>query len=74
MRYWGYSRANVTLDDVKSKFNPYRYGHIWEASANADGTYTAEKLLALGRASFEMGCVGCSYLLVACLFYILYRI
>lgn len=34
--------------------NPYDYGHAFEISVNADGKATVNKLLALGRLSFEL--------------------
>lgn len=42
---------------MQANFNPYFYGHGFQAAANPDGTYTADKILTLGRISFEMAII-----------------
>ncbi|KAK9805169.1 hypothetical protein WJX72_003295 [[Myrmecia] bisecta] len=54
MRYYGLYANNITLEDVKTRFNPYLYGYATELTANADGSYQNVKWYTLGRGSKEL--------------------
>jgi len=45
------------MDDIKTTFNPYMYGHIPEIGVDADGNPTAKLWFTLGRFSHETAVV-----------------
>ena len=59
MRYFDlYGKPNasndLTLEKVKAKFRPYRYGYITELNVTGPGQYSVTKHYAMGRASHEL--------------------
>ncbi len=60
LRYFGIVDPfdeSVTLDDINSNFNPYRYGYPVEVSVSDDGVPTVTKHYAIGRLALELAYV-----------------
>lgn len=48
---------SVTLDQIKSVFNPYGYGYPMEVAVHEDGAYTVTEHYAMGRMALELAYV-----------------
>jgi secreted PhoX family phosphatase len=60
VRYFGITdpfAASVTLEDIRSNFNPYLYGYPVEVSVDAAGTPSVTKHYAMGRVAVELAYV-----------------
>ena len=57
VRYFGVDPVDMTLDDFRGAFNPYRYGFLTEIAVAADGTPAVHKHFAGGRIAIELGYV-----------------
>ncbi|KAL4424959.1 hypothetical protein ABPG77_002844 [Micractinium sp. CCAP 211/92] len=57
MAYWDVYPADITLNLIKQKFNPYKYGHIHETRVDFKGNPTVFKWYTMGRLAFEMAYV-----------------
>jgi secreted PhoX family phosphatase len=55
LRYFGFDVADpkLTLDDVRARFSPYRYGFVFEATVSDDGNAQVTRHHAMGRVSGE---------------------
>eukprot|EP00611_Tribonema_gayanum_P009038 TRINITY_DN1874_c0_g1_i1.p1 TRINITY_DN1874_c0_g1~~TRINITY_DN1874_c0_g1_i1.p1 ORF type:complete len:402 (-),score=138.40 TRINITY_DN1874_c0_g1_i1:668-1873(-) len=58
MRYFDTYPADITdVSVVMSQFNPYKYGYMFEAAVDAEGTVSTYKHMSMGRFSHELGIV-----------------
>ncbi len=60
LRYFGIKdpfAASLTMDEIRAKFNPYRYGYPVEVQIKGDGNYAVEKRYAMGRLAVELAYV-----------------
>jgi len=59
-RYFGIADPfdpSVTLEDIRSRFNPYLYGYPVEVEVAVDGSVAVDKHYAMGRVAVELGYV-----------------
>jgi len=57
MRYYDIYGENVTMDNIRSRFNPYRYGYILEIQLDNGLSTRGTKHYAMGRRSNELAYV-----------------
>lgn len=57
MKYFDLYPADLTMDNMKANFNPYRYGHIVEVKVKPDGTSSVNKWYTMGRAAWELATI-----------------
>ena len=60
LRYFGIVdpfAETVTIDEIRANFNPYLYGYPVEIKVDADGDYTVNKRMAMGRLAVELAYV-----------------
>ncbi|MCW2305884.1 PhoX family protein [Rhodobium gokarnense] len=57
VRYFGLNLSDMTVDDFRAAYNPYRYGFVTEVTVAEDGTATPQKHFATGRVAVELGYV-----------------
>lgn len=56
-RYFGLDPHEMSLDDFRQVFHPYRYGYATEVAVSGDGSTEVQKHFAMGRFSHELAYV-----------------
>ncbi|MCC2110894.1 MAG: DUF839 domain-containing protein, partial [Hyphomicrobiales bacterium] len=55
VRYFGVDPAEMSVDDFRAVYNPYRYGFLTEVTVAEDGSAAVQKHFAAGRVAIELG-------------------